>query len=406
MEELFRNRAEEFDYPFEEKDWNALESRLDYALPRKGGQFYGYLLVGIFILSMPYWPWEFNLPQSGRVPVEEINVQTTIPEESIVVLDTLEESPETVNLETESVANNTAAPIVKHVESASIASAPTRTDDHNSTTARAHSQSTAKSTEKFENSQNAMEVYPEAQEEIAEEEVPIAPPTPSIADTCLIADEIEDDVYVVAEVDTSRETNSDDRIQPEKQSFDRFQYYFLFGGEVASTQLDRNLQKGMRFGFGARYFPIQQMSVGLGVNYGNIVYSSYGSEFTLDYDPPYGWSLDWTNGTCKMVEIPLEVRYQPLRWLNAGLGLKSYYIIEQQYSSYLSNLYGQEYEHYAEIEDRAFAFGAHLKFSLGFDIPIGNTQVELQPFYQIPLKGIGYGNVAWKSFGLSGIVLF
>lgn len=421
MEKFFRENVENHNYPFDEKDWLALEAKLDREMPVKGGNFWGQALAVLFLVTIPWWPWSIdsNKHYSGAeveqtVPGIETPVSTdassTIATESSnpppeVAADSAVETSTDLSSLTKSVSTSTTSATANISEANANNQHPIRESHANSTlTAKPSAVITSEpdhstsentdgsklSTERIR--ENPLQLsYKWLDHSVAEEDMGFIPTYP-------YADSTSAQEGVASSI-------SEEHIEKPTDDFQRWRPFVLYGVEYGGTQMDREPKFGYRAGLGVRYFPIKQLSVSVGANYGYIGYSSYGEEYDIDYTFPDGTSINWTDGTCLMYEIPIEARWHPTTWLNVGAGITSYFIETQYYDVYLDTYYGQ-HVYNAKLEDNETEWFGHLKLSAGFDIPLGRDYVEIEPFYQVPLKGIGFGNTWWKSAGVTVRYLF
>lgn len=389
MEDFFRDRAEDYDYPFNEKDWDALEARLDRELPVRGSQFWGQVLAGILLVSIPWWPW------TNEQPTPIMNGIAT-------------EAPMPIEASEEPV-----------VESNSTQQPMSRTDNVDSDVVT-YEQSAASSASLSSNNREPQNVITnEARTEALNSRTEISGvvltsrsiwPVQSLnvfnSDINRPIDAISQDEDPISDIP------DESVISRPSRDWKVWQPFIQFGGEYAGTQMDNSPQFGYRLGFGIRYQPLRYLSVSTGLNYANVGYTAYTEEeFEADYfistgtNTPYG-QFSWVDGNCLMLEVPIEVRWHPLKWLNVGTGIRNYFVQSEIYDAYYNDpVFGGSKTTYTNASGGSF-WAAHLMFNVGFDIPVGRNTIELQPFYQIPLKPVGSGNVEWRSAGITARYLF
>ncbi|NVK27805.1 MAG: hypothetical protein HWE14_07160 [Flavobacteriia bacterium] len=413
MEDLFRDRAESYEYPFNEKDWSALEARLDREMPARGGNFWGYVLSTLLLVSIPWWPWNIENHQSAPSnKTEQIapnqngtpSVSEAVPTmtEGEIANSTssendLQENATSSSIQTPRNTNSEVSPQTNNTTTSNLA-ANSNTNVTNGTNA-APMREVVQSEEKRKaidllalnsKSLNRNEMTLESQL-IPNEETPWT-----------IEELILSPVNLTSEDDGGDIVSTDDKLR----DWQVWSPYVLVGTEYGGTQMNNSPSLGFRAGAGIRYRPFEQWSASIGVNYANIGYTAYGDEYNLQYDLPVYHNLDWTDGHCYMFEFPVEVRWHPLEWLNIGTGLRSYYIQKETYDLYVKYDYGPIEKHGVTYEDPHSSLMAHWILSAGFAIPVGSDYIEINPFYQIPLKGLGHGSVWWHSAGVSMMYLF
>jgi hypothetical protein len=127
---------------------------------------------------------------------------------------------------------------------------------------------------------------------------------------------------------------------------------------------------------------------------------------------PIGCEIEYVNGTCYMLEIPLAVRrdFRIGSKTNffASAGLSSYIMQNEDYvvhySSFASSwgvTSGQTTGQMAPNAKRDFWFST-ASISAGFEQEISKgLSLQVEPFAKLPLRGIGMGNIQLSSYGIA-----
>ncbi len=129
-----------------------------------------------------------------------------------------------------------------------------------------------------------------------------------------------------------------------------------------------------------------------------------------DYAPSSGyWDgkhlPDYINATCKVLDIPLNLRWLVLErgrnQLTVQAGLSSYIMLNEQYEyNYESNVSYPYTKTYA-VDNQNRHWLAVQNFSVGYSRKLSPAfTVGAEPFVKIPLSAIGAGNVKLTSAGL------
>lgn len=112
------------------------------------------------------------------------------------------------------------------------------------------------------------------------------------------------------------------------------------------------------------------------------------------------------DGNCRMIELPVSVLYafrkkQGHQWF-ASAGLSSYLMKKEDYTyDYLYMSSGSVVAHNKVYENATKNWLSVLQLSFGYSSKLGAAgDLRLEPYYSIPLKGIGYGALPLSSFGL------
>jgi hypothetical protein len=130
---------------------------------------------------------------------------------------------------------------------------------------------------------------------------------------------------------------------------------------------------------------------------------------STDYDAPAAWQ--WYAGTydltasCRITEIPLDLRYdvvsKPTYAVFTSLGVNSLLMRDERYS-YDWTANGQTFTKSAEVLKGSKHFLSVLNVSVGFEKPLGQRwSAQVEPFWQLPLGGVGAGKVRLTSAGAS-----
>lgn len=150
---------------------------------------------------------------------------------------------------------------------------------------------------------------------------------------------------------------------------------------------------------------------GIGVIYNNKSYTAFGTE----YSPPKGF---WTNGivpdnteaTCEALDIPISVGYKVLNlpkqriWLNTGFS--SYWLLKENYSFIYDNPDPSLVQGWSG-ENENFSLVGSLNFSFMYEQRLfEKLSLTVEPYYKVPLKGIGHGSVDLISGGVKIGVLY
>ncbi|MEQ8471566.1 MAG: hypothetical protein RIC35_10285 [Marinoscillum sp.] len=154
---------------------------------------------------------------------------------------------------------------------------------------------------------------------------------------------------------------------------------------------------------------LDRLSIQSGVFYNKKQYTATGEE----YHPPAGY---WENntdgripstieGSCRVIDIPIMIGYEWLRnerWSYAtNLGLSNYILLDEEYN-YDFGYSGAGTGAYSWTTDENTALPwsiANLSISGSYHWK-PKTSIIIEPFIQVPLKEIGWGNVDLYGYGI------
>jgi hypothetical protein len=207
---------------------------------------------------------------------------------------------------------------------------------------------------------------------------------------------------------TDQQKGSEDKIQrPDKKDahLPRKQQGVYFG-IVLGPELNEVKSQGMRrAGFDAGiilgYSLNYRASVETGLLFAKKYYSSDGKYFKMDMP---GMKVMNLEGSSSVFEIPLTFKYTLAQKNNAGIfstaGISSF-IMTNEKNDYRVLMNGAEQEMTASYKKGSRYFAAALDISAGYENKIGKfTNIRIEPYLQIPLRGIGVGTLPVMSTGL------
>ncbi|MFC0773350.1 outer membrane beta-barrel protein [Terrimonas alba] len=198
-----------------------------------------------------------------------------------------------------------------------------------------------------------------------------------------------------------------------------FQPKGLYAGVVAGPLFDEVKNQGLKkagfsAGFVAGYKLNHRWSVESGVLFAKKPYFSVGKYFSMDKvggSMPQGMEILSLEGKNVLLEIPLRVKYDFLQQSNhhffSTAGLSSF-INTNEKNNYLVAMNGVQQSMISSYKNRSRTAAATLDFSAGYEFKIGKSDhVRIEPYLQIPLKGMGVGSMPMKSSGIRlGITKF
>jgi len=158
------------------------------------------------------------------------------------------------------------------------------------------------------------------------------------------------------------------------------------------------VQTGYRFG--------KRFSFDIGLTYTQQKYQAKKD----DYTPPQGfWTRkiapEYTQAECNILEIPMTLGYFHNGFMNQGvytnIGVTSYFMLKERYNFFydlpdadLRRKWGTENENFHLFSMAQLGFGYQF-------INRYNHTLQIEPYAQIPLSGIGHGQVKLYSFGIN-----
>ena len=184
-------------------------------------------------------------------------------------------------------------------------------------------------------------------------------------------------------------------------------YLSLMGAPDASTIKSQSV-KGIGYAFGLLpgFRATKNLAIETGVFWDRKVYYSEGSYFNRSKtDIPPGVNLIDINGNCGMFEIPLNLRFDFRGHRGDGFYLiagASSYLMKKENYDYLAELYnGQPYSVNWTYRNSGNNFFSIVNLGGGYQKSIGKIgSLRIEPYFKIPLRGVGIGSLPISSYGL------
>ena len=173
---------------------------------------------------------------------------------------------------------------------------------------------------------------------------------------------------------------------------------------------------GSNAGLAVQYQLTNRLSINVGAMYSTKRYHTSANNYVW---PAYTQMEVWPSGiygTCKMIDVPLNFRYDwllrpraggraPARWF-ASTGLTSYFIQREVYNYEYANPKDPRIKTHGWDNQRAgrpggsFGF-SNLNISLGYEQPITQRlSWQVEPFMKVPLQEVGYFRIKLLSTGV------
>lgn len=116
-------------------------------------------------------------------------------------------------------------------------------------------------------------------------------------------------------------------------------------------------------------------------------------------------NIYYTNGYCKMFEVPLHVKYDLTTTKKSNLfitaGFSSYFMKKENYS-YRGDFRGRVYDTTRYYNNSGANWFSLADVSIGYETQLGRqSSLRIEPYIKVPLQGIGIANLPIASMGIS-----
>jgi hypothetical protein len=181
-------------------------------------------------------------------------------------------------------------------------------------------------------------------------------------------------------------------------------YAGLNGGFVATSIKGQKVDRlGTDFGVIVGYNINRKWSIESGIISADKEYYTDGKYFDKYHlnPPSYAVITDMT-GNCRMLEIPLAVKYNVTPHFFATTGFTTYIMKQENYQyKYYYPSSGTSSDHYKTYNESYTYPVANLSLSAGYSKEVWyKTNVRIEPFVQIPLRGVGTGKLPFTNVGV------
>lgn len=185
-------------------------------------------------------------------------------------------------------------------------------------------------------------------------------------------------------------------------------YFGLLAGPGFNTVKNQGLKKaGLNIGFLGGYRFGRNFSLETGLLLSQKFYSTSGDFFSkklIGPAMPPSMKVKEVDGSTRVIEMPVSLRYDILKnkkqnfFSSAGF---SSYLVDKESNRYHTSLNGIEEMAYATYKNNRSYFASSINLSIGYEQNIGKKNtIRFQPYIQLPVKGIGVGDLQVMSTGL------
>ena len=190
-------------------------------------------------------------------------------------------------------------------------------------------------------------------------------------------------------------------------------YVGVFAGPQFNQVKNQGFSKpGFSAGLLAGVNITKKLAIETGVFISEKKYFSSGEYFNMKNiaaSMPVGMEVISLNSKSTVVEIPVKIKYNFLRknkrnfFGTAGL---SSYILTKESNNYLAIVNGSQQKLTGNYSNNGNYYNAAVNISAGYEYKTKKATIRLEPYIQVPLKGIGVGSMPVLSTGVHvGIVL-
>ncbi|SHO64562.1 hypothetical protein [Algoriphagus zhangzhouensis] len=392
LDRILREVSDSADIPFSEEDWGEMKSRLDLDSRPAG---LGWFAMGMawlgsmgIALSIALLIWNSPKEIKGNTDISSTNGIESIESKN---LNRESQIDENLELLSDSIKVSIPQQSLGFSESATSAEKMVVIVSEKENEYESNAETKIGITENKEVTQANSDEIPKSQNELG------------FSSEESDEKEIEEPIVVAeAEPDTVEEDFDQEKNKDKKERFGgKFNLSFQLAPDLSGVKLDQFGKAGNMIGIGAEYFVKPRLSISSGVFYSYKPYSA-----NEGYMIGYGKQPNSVFGECDILDIPLNLRIYPfegkVQRAFVGLGLSSYLMLSEYYElEYYGYGANDSYTQELEVKGKNNHFFGVANFSIGYERKLGKTlSIQVEPYFKVPLNGVGEGDISLKSTGL------
>lgn len=400
LENFFRKKAEEYNISFREKDWEALEGRLDAKNAQLTASKMRWLAAAVILMVfsvLAYFTYQ-NYQQIGALNNQLSQTEdTNLPPEDPGPDETAEEIP------------------------------PAK--DSNSSDLNSEPENSLENSNEVSNSLALGDTHDNESQNVSEEQYTSSLSGIQVEDLAITT--IECDQCNLGGIDTgpyfseSSIKNISDHNPPRYSSLTeneqpsaagskvilrnkripRASLGFVLGPDLSTVGTVSNFSSfGYKLGLTADFHFNERFAITVGAIRSNVKYKASG----LEYQYSQGYQntqihTAHTIGECLLIDIPIQLRYRLMEFSQSRLystaGFSSYIMLNEDYR-FSYETYQPGYPERFNENTGTTHFMSNASFSVGYELDIArNVSLRAEPFIRVPIQEVGRVNVDLYSVG-------
>jgi hypothetical protein len=186
-----------------------------------------------------------------------------------------------------------------------------------------------------------------------------------------------------------------------------FGFMAVFGPDFSNVHFDAGSKSGFSVGMLLEYHFNKRLSLQSGMIYEKKNYTAMGDAYGkipgYDVNDP-NFKMNKVDAHCFMWEIPVNVRYNFVAGnqhrVFAATGFSTYLMRKEDLHYYYTHYNLFKYKKWMNDQSSAYWF-AVANLSVGYEYRINQMfSIQADPYFKIPVKGMGYGTVPVNSMGI------
>jgi|AntRauTorckE6833_2_1112554.scaffolds.fasta_scaffold19201_1 hypothetical protein len=410
LENIFRKKAEEYDISFKERDWLALEEKLDHhqaIVSYKRRVRWIAAAVLLLISTLGFFTYQ-NYSKIDQL-AQQLNEDS--------------QSENTGNFPADSTSNSVTELDFILPDQLTQQGSKNNTDENSLLNNQQITEAAPPNTNRADETVNAqLNDLPENQSE----DLTSVPEPQFLADSIFIAQSTFDitPTRVIDPPSNTLSINSHDAKVPERSvlafsnntprpssvsrmSANRLELGLLLSPDLSTAGGVSNFQNpGYKFGLSVGYQVTENISLSSGIVQSKVKYTAQSQDYNA---PDYGNFVLTPNelfAECIILDIPIGLKYNfrhsdRSRFFSSA-SLSTYVMLNEDYQFYTpSSSYGPKQQiGTRNVQSGKAHFMSNLGLSIGYEYDLNSSwSLRAEPFLKVPLKNVGWGNVKLYSVG-------
>lgn len=411
MDKRIQDAASNQEPPFQEKDWNRMESLLDKHLPQeKKKRPFLFWLVFLLLVGIPVLLMLTTYKRPPDLVAEKIGSPAKAPSGNPPAVQNSLPAPE-ISGKIKSPANEPLISKTSSVQKPLFSSQPEKQREQQRREEKTFIATSLPARESNEPSISLKTSTATGETTSTKGETTVAQSNTTINAQAVPAPAtdtaVKNDTVAAKDNPPSKEEEPVAKSKPRKSNkAGKLQINFSAGPDLSMVGVNKTGQWKMQYGIGLSYALSKRWQIRTGFLASRKLYTADSS----DYHPPknfwnYYPNLQKIDADCLVFEIPLNVVYtfpavKKHQWF-VSAGVSSYLMKEENYEYYYKSSWGQPAYRSWSTENENKHFLSILQLSGGYQYNFSERfSLMAEPYFKVPLSGVGFGKVKLNNTGV------
>jgi len=398
LENFFRERAQNHNIEFNESDWLKLESKLDAEMPNAFSLLsflkrFGIIALLLLMLPATWYSYQYYSNREESTTLSNLNTQDQGDDKisQTKALNTEQSTPTNKAKESSQTTNNGSLKLI-----------PDQTKESGHQTRQKFDLENEKKSQKTQNSKNVIQT-----KEIGYAVLEDGAKSNSKMDLMLhfLSPLPPESLIENPKYTDYLKQESVHKISPTITKKTSFNIGIGYSPDFSTVGIGNFVSPGSRWTIIGEYAFSKRFQLISGIVWVNNKYEAYGEDY---HAPSRYWKkgivADEAYGECKMIDIPLNLRYNILikgkNQAFVSAGASTYFILKEDYYFHYYQEDPELPDHWGTDKMTVYPFGI-INVSFGYQYQFSRkSAIQIEPYIKIPTTGIGWGEVDLHTMGV------